>query len=459
MTSMFGLAVLTLAGCKDKDAPESVAPINNAPIANAGADVSQASDLQACLNGSASYDEDGDVLTYHWTFEHVPEGSTVGERAQPFSDNNSTTATVPCFYPDAVGTYVIGLWVSDGQDDSAVDYVIVSAESPENIPVADAGQDLIVAVGETVQLDGSGSYDLQGRDLSYAWTIVEVPELSSITDANLSDAGVVNPTYVADAPGVFVLNLQVNNGLASSLADAVVVTAVGEDGAPVANAGEDIVSEDCTHVQLDGSGSYEPDGETMTYRWEIQSKPSGSRVTAAANFSDSGAESPTFFGDVAGTYVLSLTVSDGQTWSANDRLNVELSDRTYNSPPEINITEWATIAAGDVECTLNGYTYDCDDCPDQTIEDFGSNVQINDPDSDPYTVLWELTNGDGTVRSPTTLLTDLRLEDVVASETGVCDTNEYELTITVTDCPGDVTTATTIVPIECCGVESTDTGN
>lgn len=457
MTSIFGVAGLVLVGCGEKDTTESAAPVNNAPVADAGADVSQASDLQACLNGSASYDPDGDTVTYIWAFDHLPEGSTLGDMAQPFSDNRSTTATNPCFYPDAVGTYVISLTVTDGDLDSPTDYVIVTAESPEAIPVANAGTDLIVSVGELVTLDGSNSYDLQGRDLTYNWSMVEVPELSGLTDADLSDTTAVDPSFTADAPGVFVLNLQVDNGLASSLADAVVVTAIGEDGAPVANAGEDIVSEDCTHIQLDGSGSYEPDGESMTYRWEVQSKPAGSAVTSAS-FSDAGAESPTFFGDVDGTYVLSLTVSDGQSWSPNDRLTVELSNRTYNSPPEINITEWATIAAGDVECTLNGYTYDCDDCPDQTVEDFGSNVSINDPDSDPYTVLWELTNGDGTVRSPSTLLTDLRLEDVVASETGVCDTNEYELTITVTDCPGDVVTATTIVPVECCGVEATDTG-
>ncbi|MCB9741482.1 MAG: hypothetical protein H6741_26520 [Alphaproteobacteria bacterium] len=455
---ILGVALLALAGCGEKDSVESAAPINNAPVADAGADQSNAADLQVCLNGSASFDPDGDALTYHWGFEHLPEASALPDQASPFSDNHSETATTPCFYPDAVGTYVISLWVTDGDLDSPKDYVVVSAESPENIPVADAGIDQLVSVDDSVQLDGSGSYDLQGRGLSYVWSVVEVPELSSLTDAGISDLNVVNPTFTADAPGVYVLNLQVNNGLADSLADAMVVTAVGEDGVPVANAGLDTLAEDCTHVQLDGSGSTEPDGESLTYRWQIQSKPAGSAANSS-NFSDAAAESPTFFGDVHGTYVLSLAVSDGQNWSPNDLVTVELTDRSYNSPPEVTITDWATISGGDVECTLNGYTYDCDDCPDQDLSDWGSNVTVNDPDSDPYTVLWEMTNGDGTIYSPTSLVTRVRLEDVEASETGVCDTNEYEMTLTVTDCTGEVVVTETIIPVECCGVEATDTGN
>ncbi|MCB9764527.1 MAG: hypothetical protein H6739_32430 [Alphaproteobacteria bacterium] len=454
---MFAAAGLFAVGCGDKDASESGEIPNESPTADAGPDQSLTADQQVCLDGAGSYDPDGDTLIFHWEFEHIPDGSTITDRESPFTDNHSETAVTPCFLPDAVGTYVISLFVSDGQESSPKDYVIVTTETPATIPVANAGTDQVVTSGDTVTLDGSGSYDPQGRPLSYVWSVVEIPDLSSLTDADLVGADTVSASFTADARGVFVLNLQVNNGLTDSLADAVVITSVGDDSSPVANAGEDISAEDCTAIQLDGSGSVDPDGDLLQYFWELQSAPSGSSADNS-NFSSRTAENPTFYADISGTYHLSLTVSDGDGWSAPDRLVLEVAERSFNGPPSITITDWPLIDAGEAECTASGYTYNCDDCPDQTFE-FGSNVTVNDPDGDVYTVLWELVNGDGTVASPESLITNLRLEDVETSEPGVCDVNEYDLRLTVTDCVGSTVSEITTVQIQCCGVEESDSGN
>ncbi|HLJ17642.1 MAG TPA: PKD domain-containing protein, partial [Bryobacteraceae bacterium] len=37
-------------------------------------------------------------------------------------------------------------------------------------PVANAGPDQVVSVGQTVQLDGSGSFDPNGTIVQYSWT-------------------------------------------------------------------------------------------------------------------------------------------------------------------------------------------------------------------------------------------------------------------------------------------------
>ena len=67
--------------------------------------------------------------------------------------------------------------------------------SPNTPPVADAGQDQTVTVGQTVILDGSGSFDADGDPLMFAWSFVSVPAGSA---AQLSDPTAVMPTLVAD---------------------------------------------------------------------------------------------------------------------------------------------------------------------------------------------------------------------------------------------------------------------
>lgn len=451
-TSILLLGLLPILACTDKDVVESAAPANVAPEANAGTDQSAAADGMVTLDGSGSYDADGDTLTFHWAFEHVPDGSGMLDKEAPFTSNNGSDAITTTFMPDAIGTFVVSLWVSDGESDSAKDYVVITTETPDSIPVADAGSDQTVGVGETVNLDGADSYDPKGAALTYTWTVVEVPEKSSVTTASLTGADAVSASFVTDARGVYVVNLAVNNGLSDSLADAVVITALGEDSAPTANAGEDINAEDCSTITLDGSGSVDPDGDSLKYYWEIQKKPSGSSASASS-FSSVSAASPTFWADVSGTYVLSLTVNDGASWSAPDAVTLTVAERSFNSAPAVTISTWPTVDAGSAECEESGYTYDCEECSNQTVE-FGSNVTIKDADNDPYTVVWEMTDGDGIISDPTSLITNIKFESISPSEPGVCDNNEYSLQLTVTDCTGESTVATTVATMQCCGTEA-----
>jgi len=90
-------------------------------------------------------------------------------------------------------------------------------------PVADAGPDQTVNVGDLVQLDGSGSYDPDGDPLSYSWTFISKPAGSSAT---LSDPSSVNPTFTADLAGEYLLKLTVDDGRGQADSDQTKVTAV-----------------------------------------------------------------------------------------------------------------------------------------------------------------------------------------------------------------------------------------
>ncbi|WP_442483675.1 PKD domain-containing protein [Aeoliella sp. SH292] len=97
---------------------------------------------------------------------------------------------------------------------------------------------------------------------------------------------------------------------------------------PVALAGEDVRVDLGNSVQLDGSDSFDPDnsGEGLTYAWRIVEGPGG------GEFADSAAAATSFSADNAGTYLVELTVSDGQ-YQSTDTLTI-----TYrlNLPPVID---------------------------------------------------------------------------------------------------------------------------
>jgi len=94
---------------------------NKPPVADAGADVSCVQKDTVTLDGSASYDPDGDPLIYSWMIEFKPNGSNA-----VLSDVNKVA---PSLETDLPGDYVIKLVVNDGTVDSNPSFVTVTAKT------------------------------------------------------------------------------------------------------------------------------------------------------------------------------------------------------------------------------------------------------------------------------------------------------------------------------------------
>jgi hypothetical protein len=96
-------------------------------------------------------------------------------------------------------------------------------------PVARAGADRAATTLEEVTLDGTASDDQDGDPLSYQWTLTGRPGGSA---AALTSATTATPSLVPDVPGEYLLALAVDDGQATSQADAVIVTAAASWKAP-----------------------------------------------------------------------------------------------------------------------------------------------------------------------------------------------------------------------------------
>jgi len=183
------------------------------------------------------------------------------------------------------------------------------------VPVANAGVDQSVNEGTLVTLDGSGSTDADGNTLTYKWTAPSGITLSSATDAKPTFTA---PEVSSNTPYTF--SLVVNDGSIDSPADQVVVTVKQVNKAPVANAGADQSVNEGTLVTLDGSGSTDADGNSLTYKWTA---PSGIMLSLAT------VAKPTFTAPEVSAdknYTFSLVVNDGQLNSIADEVVITVKN-------------------------------------------------------------------------------------------------------------------------------------
>jgi len=359
-------ATLIVNDGTDDSASDSVAitaqvvVVNTPPVANAGPDQVVTAGDTVPLNGSGSSDAEGDAITFDWTLTSVPVGST--------AMLSNPTAASPSFTADVEGSYVAQLIVNDGEFDSPADTALITAQAivVNTAPMASAGTDQNVSVGDTVALDGSGSTDADGDALTFSWSLSSTPGGSTAT---LSDATAMNPTFVADVAGAYVAQLIVNDGALNSTPDSIMVTAqvVVVNTPPVANAGLDQSLLVGDTAMLDGGSSSDADGDPLTFSWSL-SVPTGS----AATLSDTGAVAPTFVADVDGDYVAQLIVNDGQDDSTPDSVIVVVASVLGNQPPVAN-------AGADQSVQVNNTV---------TLNGSGS----SDPESDPLTYSWSLTS-------------------------------------------------------------------
>lgn len=205
-------------------------------------------------------------------------------------------------------------------------------------PTADAGLDVTVQEGVVVTLDGRGSKDPEGAALAYQWSQVGGPT------ATLNPDTAAEPSFTAPQVGpggvTLTFRLIVGDGSACSAPDTVNVTVIDSNRAPVANAGDPLSVSEGSLVLLDGTASFDPDSDPVSFLWE---QTQGTMVA----LSDSTSPTSSFLAPMVGPggedLHFALTVSDGQY---SDMDTVVVSVQNVNQPPVADAGPDATVGEG-----------------------------------------------------------------------------------------------------------------
>lgn len=174
-------------------------------------------------------------------------------------------------------------------------------------PIAQAGPDQTVtdtdnSGSENVTLDGSGSSDSDGTIVVYDWRKNDMPIASG-----------VNPS-VNLAVGVHTLTLSVIDDNRAIANDTVVITVNAGNLPPVAQAGPDQATVNGSLVTLDGTASFDPNDDPLTYSWAQISGP-------AVTLSNPTTSSPSFTPPPNANLSFELTVTaNGQI--SKDSVNI-----------------------------------------------------------------------------------------------------------------------------------------
>ncbi|MCB9666230.1 MAG: PKD domain-containing protein [Alphaproteobacteria bacterium] len=155
-------------------------------------------------------------------------------------------------------------------------------------------------------------------------------------------------------------------------------------------------------ITLDGASSYDPDGDDLTFAWEVTAWPAGAN-TGILNPDGSLAN---IFLDREGAFTIRLTVDDGR---ATDAISRDLTVLAANNRPIANAGLDQTVAVG------------------TTVHLSGAGS--HDPDGDPLTYHWTVTGPS----APVTLSGVSNPATAVSPSFLATESGSYTATLTVHD--------------------------
>ncbi len=330
------LAVTDDSGTSTRTTTDSLSVwVNAPPIADAGSPQSAAPGETLAFLGGASVDPDGKIVRYDWDFGD-------GKQAQGASVSHAFAAP---------GRYQVRLQVADNFPGgsalaSSTTEVVVNAA-----PVALAGPDLLIAPGQSVELDARRSYDPDGRLVAYRWVFSD----------GRPDGTSAQTRQRFTEPGIYYATLSVvdDSGQANDSAEDRLRIRVNHR--PTADLGEPIRSCDSTH-SFDGAASFDADGDPLSYAWDFgdgSPKVQGARVRH------------TFV--KPGSYPVILTVDDGQGLANSQHAVAQ--EVTINHPPVADAGPGRTVCAGETVLFDGGGSSDAEGGMLKYFWDFGDGTR------------------------------------------------------------------------------------
>jgi PKD repeat protein len=311
------LIVLDEDGAADSDTV-TVEILNANPTASAGLDieVDEGVDVLLSFDGNGT-DPGADGLSYAWDLDY--DGSNFAEDA--------AGASVTKLHPvlDGPFEYMVALRVRDddypyptaaGGEIGEHIYtlrVIVKNTAPKNVS---ANGPYLGEPGQPIRLAAAQATDVPGDTVSYEW------DLDYDGTSFESDAAGQTVEYTWNAPGLYEVALRVADEDGAERLD---VTLVNINLPPIAVAGGPYGGPEGALLTFNGSGSSDPDNDSLTYAWNFgDGSPATTGITATHAFPDNG------------IYTTTLTVvdQDGAADSSLATVTVANADPIADAGPD-----------------------------------------------------------------------------------------------------------------------------
>jgi alpha-tubulin suppressor-like RCC1 family protein len=339
------IAVIFFYACDNNSpsAPDLNSEPNSPPDVSAGADRSVEEQSHVILTGTAT-DEDGTIAIVNWVQTDGP--SVV------LSNANALQAEFDAPSLSTQATLIFEISAQDNVGATASDSVSITVNpvsTLNEIPIANAGSDQIVAGGVQVSLNGFASSDDDGTISAYLWTQIAGPSVD-LTNAT-SDIAIFSAPSVSNATTLqFELKVTDNENAFST--DTVTITITPPNNTnlrPSANAGNDQEVFSNATVTLNGGQSNDTDGTITTYQWSQLSGPSVTLVDSTAAMTTFGAPLVT----QSAILVFELSVTDNSNETGTDIVNITVHPIPSNINPIARAGADQYVLSDDA-VTLNG---------------------------------------------------------------------------------------------------------
>ncbi|MCJ7488940.1 MAG: PKD domain-containing protein, partial [Thermoplasmata archaeon] len=355
------------------------------PTAVADVPLSADEDTDVTFDGSDSEDDVPPIASWEWYIVEL---------------DDTVTGETAVYNFDTPGVYTVELTVTDSIDQTDTDTVSITIRDTEDPVAIAAADDSDIDMGDTVTLIGSDSYDNSGAIASYEWEFFDGVQIRVLSGETVG--------HVFDVPGSYPITLTVEDAAENTGTDDTLTIIVRDTEDPVAVAGDDQEVDEGDEVTFDSEGS-EDNVAIAEYTWTFDYDGETQELDGATS---------TFTFDIAGVYVVTLTVTDFAGNYGTDTVTITVIAAPVNEPPVANAGDDQEVTVGDevtfigtgtdtdgtvVDYTWN-FTYDGE--PEEVYE---STATFTFDIAGVYTVTLTVTDDDGATGSDTMTVT---VEDV-----------------------------------------------